>query len=173
ANGKPLPGNRLTSHTLGLVKWNTQLDKALLGARVVASTQKGWDEVLPFARILDSTLKTAPMPDDELQRNEQLITILGRLRNEVPEVEKGLAALASKLGGIVPKSFGELYARLKNLAATESYQQFDAAVRESYADVERFKEAYEEYQKGHTLRDRAMEIGQSRDYLAAACDLNA
>ena len=172
ANGNPLLGNRLTAHTLGLVKWNAQLDKALLGARVVASTQKGWDEVLPFARILDDTFKTAPTPDDELERNEQLVAMLRRLRNEVPEVERGVAALASKLGGAVPKSFGEVCGRLKTLAATESYQQFDAAVRESYRDVEKFRDAYEEYQKGHTLRDRALEISQSRDYLAAACDLN-
>ena len=172
ANGSPLPGNRLTAHTLGLVKWNAQLGKALLGARLVASTQKGWDEVLPFARVLDGTLKTAPTPDDELQRNQQLVTILGRVRSEVPEVEKGVAALALKLGGTVPKSFREVCGRLKNIAATQSYQQFDAGARESYGDVEMFKEAYEEYQRGHALRERAMEIGQSLDYLAAACGLN-
>jgi len=43
----------------GFVKWNTQLDKALLGARVVVSTQKGWNEILPFARVLDDSLKPA------------------------------------------------------------------------------------------------------------------
>ena len=58
-NGKPLPGNRLTAHTLGLVKWNTQLDKALLGARIVMSIQKGWNEVLPFARVLDDYAQTS------------------------------------------------------------------------------------------------------------------
>jgi hypothetical protein len=34
ANGKPLAGNKLTAHALALVKWNAQLDKALLGARL-------------------------------------------------------------------------------------------------------------------------------------------
>ena len=87
ANDKPLPGNRLTAHTLGLVKWNSQLDKALLGARIVASVQKGWNEVLPFARVLDDTLKPAPTPEEELQRNDQLMAILGKLKSEVPEVE--------------------------------------------------------------------------------------
>ena len=115
-NGKPLPGNKLTAHTLGLVKWNTQLDKALLGARIFASTQKGWDEVLSFARVLDDALKPAATPDEELQRNEQLVTILAKLKVEVPEVESGIAALAAKLGGTVPKPFTELCARLKALA---------------------------------------------------------
>ena len=39
-NGKPLPGNKLTAHTLGLVKWNTQLDKALHRSRF-------WQPALP------------------------------------------------------------------------------------------------------------------------------
>lgn len=171
-NGKPLPGNKLTAHTLGLVKWDTKLDKALLGARLAASTQKGWDEVLPFARVLDDTLKPAATPDEELQRNEQLLTILGRLKSEVPEVEEGVTALALKLAGKVPQPFTELCARLKVLATSDSYQQFDAAVRESYADVPKFKAAYDDYAKAHKLRDKGMEIGQARDYLTAACELS-
>ncbi len=172
ANGKPLPGNKLTAHTLGLVKWNTQLDKALLGARLMASTQKGWNEVLPFARVLDDTLKPAATPDEELARGEQLVVLLGKLKTEVPEVESGVASLATKLGGSVPKSFSELCARLKALATAESYQQFDAAVRESYPDAPKFKKAYESYAKAHKLRDRGMALGQARDYLTAAAELN-
>lgn len=171
-NGKALPANKLTAHTLGLVKWDAKLDKALLGARLAASTQKAWDEVLPFARVLDDTLKPALTPEEELQRNEQLVTILGKLKTEVPEVEAGVAALALKLGGKVPPAFTELCLRLKMLATSESYQQFDPAVRESYAEVPKFKAAYEDYAKAHKLRDRGMEIGQARDYLTAACDLS-
>ena len=171
-NGKQLPGNKLTAHTLGLVKWDTRLDKALLGARLVASTQKGWDEVLPFARVLDDTLKPATTPDEELQRNDQLVAILGKLKSEVPEVEAGVAALAAKLGGKVPQPFTELCARIKALATSESYQQFDAAVRESYADAPKFKDAYGEYLKAHKVHDNDLLLGQARDYLTAACDLN-
>ena len=169
ANGKPFLSNKLTAHTVGLVKWNTQLDKALLGARLFASSKK-WDEVLPFARVLDDTLKPAATPDEELMRGEQLVAILGKLKTEVPEIETGMLALSSKLGGAVPKSFTELCARLKALAASESYQQFDAAVRESYADADKFKEACDHYAKAHKLRDRGMEIGQARDYLTAAAN---
>jgi hypothetical protein len=56
-NEKPLVGNRLTTHTLALCDWNAKLEKALLGARLIVSQQKGWDEVLPYARVLDDTLK--------------------------------------------------------------------------------------------------------------------
>lgn len=173
ANGKPLPANKLTAHTIGLVKWNIQLDKALLGARIVRSVQKGWNEVLPFARVLDDTLKPAATPEEELQRNEQLVSILAKLKTEVPAVESSIETLASKLSGTVPKPFTELCARLKVLATSDSYQQFDAVVRESYGASDKFSQAFAEYVNARTLCDRAFEMSQARDYLAAACELSA
>lgn len=172
ANGKLLPGNKLTAHALALVKWNTQLDKALLGARIVKSVETKWDAVLPFARVLDETLKPAATPDEELQRNEQMLAILAKLKTEITEVAGSIGVRSSKLGGTVPKSFTEICARLKALATVESYQQFDAAVRESYADPEKFRDAFDQYAKARKLRDRALELSQARDYLTAACDLN-
>ena len=148
------------------------MDKALLGARIVASVQKGWNEVLPFARVLDDSLKPASSPDEELQRNDQLMSVLSKLKGEIPLVEQSLKSLAEKLDGSLPKPFTELTARLNILAATGSYQEFDAAVRESYATPEKFKEAFAEYEKARKLKDRALEISQARDYLAAGCDVD-
>jgi hypothetical protein len=173
ANGKPLPANKLTAHTIGLVKWNAQLDKALLGARIVRSVQKGWNEVLPFARVLDDTFKPAATPEEELQRNDQLVSFLAKLKTEVLVVESSIETLATKLSGIVPKPFTELCARLKVLATSESYQQFDAVVRESYGDNEKFGQAFAGYIDARKLCDRAFELSQARDYLAAACELSA
>ena len=171
-NGKPLPSNKLTAHTLGLCKWNSQMDKALLGARIVASVQKGWNEVLPYARVLDDSLKPASTPDEELQRNDQLLAVLAKLKEEIPTVDRSLKTLADKLEGVIPKSFTELVARLNILVATTSYQEFDAAARESYATPEKFKEAFGEYEKARKLRERDLQISQARDYLAAACHVD-
>ena len=44
---------------------------------------------LPGSSMARSRQAPTPDADDELQRNKQLVTILGRLRSEVPEVEKG------------------------------------------------------------------------------------
>ena len=171
-NGKALPANKLTAHTLGLCKWNSQMDKALLGARIVTSVQKGWNEVLPYARTLDDTLKPASTPDEELQRNEQFLTVIGKLKDELPTVEHSIKSLADKLSGVLPKSFTELVARLGTLTATQSYQEFDAAVRESYSSPEKFKDAFVEFENARKLRDRAFEISQARDYLTAAVDVD-
>src|SRR5262249_25521854 len=43
SSGQPLPGDRLTAHTLPLCDWNARLDRALLGSRLVESLHKGWD----------------------------------------------------------------------------------------------------------------------------------
>ena len=123
--------------------------------------------------MLDDSLKPAATPDEERQRGEQLVAILGKLKTDVPAVEAGIAALATKLGGKVPTAFTELCARLKALATSDSYEQFDAAVRESYADAPKFKDAYGEYLKASKLHDHDMVLGQARDYLTAACDMNA
>jgi hypothetical protein len=170
-NGRPLPENKLNAHTLGLCKWNSQMDRALLGARIETSVRKGWNEVLPYARVLEDSLKPTSTPDEELQRNDQLLAVLAKLKDEVLAVDHSLKTLADKLEGIVPKSFVELIARLNILVATTSYQEFDAAVRESYATPEKFKEAFAEYDKARKLRDRAFEVSQARDYLASACDV--
>ena len=172
ANEKPLPGNRLTTHALPLCDWNAKLDKALLGARLVVAVQKGWNEVLPYARVLDDTLKTVATPDEEPQRDEQLLNILSKLKAEVPEVNRSVTTLASKMGAVVPKSLTETCGRLTGLAASASFQEFDAAVRESYPSREDFVKAFDLYTKGCQLRDRAFELSQVRDYLSGACDID-
>jgi hypothetical protein len=171
-NGTMLPGNRLTPHTLALCDWNAKFDKALLGSRIVVSVQKGWNEVLPYARVLDPNLKTATTPDEELARNEELLTVLAKLKTEVSEVEKALAGLAEKLDGAVPKTLAEVCGRLTGLATCGSYQEFDAAVRESYRNKEDFDTAHASYAQVRTLRDRAFDVSQAFDHLAGACDLD-
>src|SRR5207245_7362784 len=94
-----------------------------------------------------------------------------KLKTEVTVIESSVATLAPKLGGILPKSFVELCARLKALSTSESYQQFDAAVRESYTDKDRFAEAFGQYVNAQKLRDRDLELSQAWDYLAAAAPL--
>jgi hypothetical protein len=170
-NGNGLSGNRLTPHTLSLCEWNAKLDKALLGSRVLVSVQKGWNEVLPYARVLDPNFKPATTPDEELARNDELLSVLTKLKNDVPEIQKSIGGLAGKLGGAVPKSLTETFARFNVLATCGSYQEFDAAVRESYPTKDDFAVAYAAYSKARTLRDRAFEIGQAHDYLTGTCDL--
>lgn len=172
ADGKDLHNNRLTTHALAHCDWNAKLDKALMGARVIVSMRKGWNEVLPYARVLDDTLKPTASPDEEAERDEQLVKVLEQLRTEIPEVERAIAALASKLGGNVPKTLTETLHRLAGIAASNLFQQFDAAVRESYPTREEFAAAFDAYAKARQLHGRAFEVSTAHEYLSQACDLD-
>ncbi|MGI8601810.1 MAG: hypothetical protein ACR2OZ_02295 [Verrucomicrobiales bacterium] len=171
ADGKPLPGNKLTAHTLGLVEWNAKLDKSLLGARLVFSTQKGWNEVLPYARVLDPNLKTASTPDEEQERDAELCKLLAVLKTDVPQVETSLGQIASSMSGTVPPDLKLTLARLAAIAVTADFHEFDAAVRESYAKPEDFTAAHESYAKAHKLTDAGVELLGACSYLREACDV--
>ena len=88
---------------------------------------------------------------------------------EIPEVEKSLVELAGVLSGSLPQSLKEILARYRGLVTATSYQEFDAAVRESYADQEAFAAAHAQYDKARTVRDRAFHVSQMADYLHKAC----
>jgi benzoyl-CoA reductase/2-hydroxyglutaryl-CoA dehydratase subunit BcrC/BadD/HgdB len=158
---------------LALCEWNAKLDKAMLGARIVKSIQKGWNEVLEYARVLDPDFKPASSPDEEMTRNDKLLAVLAKLKAELPEVEKSLTSLSSKLGSAIPKDLTETLARLNGLVTVGSYQEFDAAVRESYANKDAFAAAFAEYENARTLRDQAFQISQAFDYLSGACEVDS
>jgi hypothetical protein len=172
SNSKALPGDRLTTYLLPQCEWNAKLDKALLGARIVESQHKGWNEVLPFARILDQSLKPAQTPDEEQARNDSLTATLGKLKQELPELEKSADELAKLLGGAVPLSLTSVFAHLRGLATATSYQEFEAAARESFADAEKFSAEYGRYEKARKLRDQAFSLSQKVKYLHDACEIN-
>jgi hypothetical protein len=168
ANGRPLPGDRLNAHNLSLCDWNAKLDRAMPGCRLMKSIARGWNDVLPYARVLDPRLKPSDSPDEEQARNEALLRILAKLKTEVPEVDKGVADLGGVLKSAAPQSLKEVCARLLNLASAGSYQDFDAAARESYPERDQFVAAYQQYEKAHKVRDRAFSVSQMVGYLEAA-----
>jgi hypothetical protein len=171
-SGKALPGDRITAHTLPYCDWNARLDRASLGARLVQSTQKGWNEVLPYARVLDASLKTAASPEEELARNDVLLQTLGNLRVEIPATEKSLAELAAVLGDSVPQTLKEIFARLFTLTAVSSYQEFDAVVRENYPERDSFASAHTQFENARRVRDQAFKLSQMAEYLRKACELD-
>jgi hypothetical protein len=172
-DGKPLPGNKLNAHTLAIVDWNAKLDKALLGARLIASTRKGWNEVLPFARVLDSMLKTASTPDEEQERNTEFVRILATLGAEIPQVRDTLNQVAPVLDGTLSLPLRELLARLSAIAAAEDFHEFDAVVRESYDTDAKFSTAFEDYKKAQQVKNAAVDLMGAATYLRGACKMDS
>ncbi len=133
-DGKPIPGDRLTAHTVPLVDWNAKLDKALMGARLVVSAHKAWNDILPWARVLEPQLKPATTPEEERARGEALLAAFAKLREEIPGVEKGLGELAKLVPGQIPMDLKLAIGQLKGLVATTTPQEFEAAARSRLRD---------------------------------------
>jgi hypothetical protein len=171
-NGNPVPNDELTAHHLSLCDWNAKLDKAMLGARLMESVHKGWNDVLPYARVLDPSLKPAANPDEELERNDALLGILTKLKSEIPDVKRGVEDLAAELGGRVPDSLQETFARFLGFASVSDYREFDAAARESYSKEQALQEAYADFEKARRLRELAFQISQIFSYLNRACNID-
>jgi hypothetical protein len=168
-DGKPLPGNKLTAHTLGLIEWNAKLDKGLLGSRLVVSTQKGWNDVLPYARILDENLKTAATPDEEQVRNDSLLMLLRSLREQGVSTEHTLTQIAGSLGGSVSPAFRLTFSRFAAIAAAGDFHEFDVVVRENYALPAHFALAYQTFENAQRLSKAGVDLMSAVAYLRAAC----
>jgi hypothetical protein len=116
---------------LGLIDWNAKLDKALLGARLVKSSQKGWNDVLPYARVLDEAFKPVASPDEEDARNEDLVRLLKTLSARVADIRTTLPALSQLLEGKLAAEMTELLQRLEAISVASDFHEFNATVRES------------------------------------------
>jgi hypothetical protein len=163
--GKEPPGRRLKSSLINQVEWSSKLEKALLGARLKISDEKPFNDVLPYAQVLDPNLTPANTPDEESARNSELCLALQTLAGDLPDVQENLKKLAAVLGGSLDEQTIEAFARLEAIAATTDYQEFDAVVRESYGTPELFKAAHELYERGKRFTARYPELQTAKSYL--------
>ena len=170
-NGKILSGDRLKSRVLGLLDWNSKLDKALLGARLVKSSQKGWNDILPYARVLDETLKPVGQPEEEDTRNEELLHLLKNLSERLNSVRAALPTLAALLDGKVTVQMQELLQRLEALTATGDFNEFGATARESHATPEAFGDACRSFGNLCKACEALPQFQHIKAYLQGTADL--
>ena len=76
ASGKEPHGHRLTGKQIVQVEWSARLERAMLGARLKLSDEKPFNDVLPYARILDPNLTPASTPDEETARKIEFSSCL-------------------------------------------------------------------------------------------------
>jgi hypothetical protein len=169
ATGKPPAGNKLTAHQLPQVEWSGKLEKALLGARLEFSTETSWNTVLPWAKVLAPDLKTSNNPAEELERNDELLSVLAGLQQQVPTVQRILGRLQQFLGGEGIPELDLVFQQLANMAATASFQEFYAVAREAYPDAKVDLEPnWQLYERAIRLTERYADVQTIKSY-AEAC----
>jgi hypothetical protein len=165
ANGKEPPGHRLTGKQITQVEWSAKLERAMLGARLKLSDEKPFNDVLPYARVLDANLTPASSPEEETARNAELCAALRGLASALPEVRDNLKKLAGVLGGSVEPATVEAFGRLEAIAATEDYLGFHEVVRANYSQPDLFQAAHELYERARRLTARYPDLQAARAYL--------
>jgi hypothetical protein len=163
--GKEPLGHRLTGKQVAQVEWSSRLERAMLGARLKLSDEKPFNDVLPYARVLDSNLTPANTPDEETARNNELCALLRRLADALPDVRDNLKKLAGVLGGTPEPATVDAFARLEAIAATTDYLEFHAVVRESYPTADLFQAAYDHYERAKRLLARYPDLQAAKAYL--------
>lgn len=169
--GREPSGKRITSRVVGQIEWSAKLERALLGARVKISDEKPFNEVLPYAQIIDPDLSAAHTPDEEVARNNELCRRLESLLGEVDAAHGDLSKLAAALGGKVDDATTEVLARLRVIAASEDYQGFHAVAKENYATPELFRSAYQLLERARRFNARRSQLQLDKSYLTAAAQL--
>ena len=174
ATGKPPAGNKLTAHQLPQVEWSGKLEKALLGARLEISTETSWNTVLPWAKVLAPDLKTSNNPSEELERNEELVSALAALQQQLPTVQHNLGRLQQLLGGEGAAELDLVFQHLANMAATTSFQEFYAVAREAYPDAKADLEPnWQLYERAVRLTERYADVQAIKSYVDACPNLAA
>ena len=134
--------------------------------------QKGWNEVLPFARVLNPELKPAANPNEEQTRNQVLLSLLGKLKADIPEVEKSMSDLAAVLRTTMPARMKETFQQLGRVAQAGSFQEFDAVTRMYFPSEAAFAERFAAYERAGKLCERTFILSQMVDYLSRACPVD-
>lgn len=170
-NGRAPSGHKLTARMIGQIEWKPHLERALLGARLKTSDEKPFNDVLPYAQVLDPNLTPANTPDEEVARDGELRLRLKSLADEIPTTRENLKKLASILGGLPGEEIVETFSRLETVAATDDYQAFHAVVKENYATPELFKAAHDLYQRARRFNGKYPELQSTKGYLDGAAKL--
>ena len=169
--GKALPGNKISAYVLPHVEWSTRLEKALLGARLQISTETGWNDVLEYARVVATALKTASSPDEEMARNDELCRELKKLSEDIDNTRDTLQKLAVYLGARVPDEVSETFQRLHAIAATDHFQEFHPVAQNNYASPTDFKGAFETFRRARQLTQQYATVQTMKSYLDSCAQL--
>jgi hypothetical protein len=164
-DGREPPNKRLTSRLISQTEWSTKLEKAFLGARLKLSDEKPFNDVLPYALVVDPSLTTANTPDEEIARNSELMLALNTLAGDVPNTRDTLKKLSGVLGGSLDAQTTEVFQRLATIAATGDYQEFHSVVRENYTTPEQFQAATDLYQRAKRFNARYPDLQSAKTYL--------
>ena len=164
---QPFRGSRVTSFNIPEIEWRGKVedDFDLLSR----STEVGWNDVLPFARIVapEQDLKTATKPEDIKEQEGRLLLSFSSILDKAPSTLASLEALWAAFG----QKFGYLDCinNMKEICSTKNYVEFQEAIADVYSgSQDSLKSDATTFRNLSKLSDQATIILSMRSYLDQA-----
>jgi len=156
---------KISSSTLQKVEWRANVWNEFDTLYLTADIK--WEDVLPFAKIINSDLKLATFHDEILNQERQLILSINDIKNQIPRIEENISILSTKLSESLPESKTKALNEIKTIFQAADYREFFNPFKdkERYPEVNTFKAVYEEFKKIQEVADHGTEIVTMKAYL--------
>ncbi len=163
--GHKQPIQKISSSTLRKVEWRANVWNEFDTLYLTADIK--WEDVLPYAKIINPNLKLATLHDDIVEQERQLIQSINEIKNQMPRIEENISILSGKLSDSVPESKARILNETKTISTAVDYKEFFTPFKdkERYHDVNAFKAVHEEFKKIQEVADHGTEIVTMKTYL--------
>ncbi|MEA5515758.1 hypothetical protein [Nodularia sp. UHCC 0506] len=162
-NGTTPPKGRLTTDTIRQVKWSNKFDREI---RVLQeSVGVDWNQVVPFARILDDTLTTTTDSQQKLEQEERLKRACQALGQRVAFVDNSLRSLARMLGSTLPASVSGQLLPLQSLTQTSDLDNFFETAQSQFESEQQLAKILLDFVDLENLSHLSTDLGADRAYL--------
>lgn len=162
-NGMAPPKGRLTTDTIRQVKWSNKFDREI--CILQESVGVDWNQVVPFARILDDTLTTTTDSQQKLEQYERLKRACQTWGQRVALVDNSLKSLARTLGSTLPASVSEQLSPLQLLTQTSDLDNFFETAQSQFGSEEQLVKVIEDFVALENLSHLSTDLGADRAYL--------
>ncbi|GFP32117.1 hypothetical protein HKBW3S42_00422 [Candidatus Hakubella thermalkaliphila] len=163
--GHSQPVDKITSFNIPQVNWRARLEIIL--DTLYPSSEESWNDILPFAKIVNPNLKMATAPDDVTDQERQLLQVLDDTKNQIPRIIENLRILYGKLAEDIPESKIEVIEKIKEITDVKNYGEFYAPFKDKdeYPDENAFRAKFDEFKKLKAIADQSTEIVTMKSYL--------
>jgi hypothetical protein len=157
--------DKITSFNIPQVNWGARLENYL--DTLYPSSEEGWNDILPFAKIMNPNLKTATAPDDVADQERQLLQVLDDIKNQIPRIKDNLRILSGKLAEDIPESKTEVIEKIEEITDVKTYGEFYAPFKDKdeYPDEHVLRAKFDEFEKLKAIADQSTGIVTMKSYL--------
>jgi len=162
-NGTIPPKGHLTIDIIPQVKWSNKFEREICALQKTQGVD--WNQVVPFARILDDTLTTTTDLQQKLELNERLKRACQALGQRVAFVDNSLKSLAKTLGSNLPRVVSKQLLPLQLLTQTSDLDSFFKIAQSQFENEEGLSLSVLDFGLLENISQASTNLGAERAYL--------